>query len=95
MVGFSDKKCVEMVNRVAEKAFYKIRGHGSIATAVGNACLYMLAETKGMVGIPFLVGLEQKVLQRQTKPHIAKLIKKAAEKSGLTLSEFVEESIPD
>lgn len=95
LARFHDTKTLNLVARTAERCFKKIPGVGPAAAAVGNACLYVLGNTRGLEGISHLSRLKLKIKQNNTRRLIEKLLSEASEKLGVSVSEIEEMSIPD
>lgn len=92
---FHDTKTINLVAQAAERCFKKIPGIGPAAAAVGNACLYVLGNTKGLEGISHLSRLKLKIKQNSTRGLIEKYLDSASLKMGISTSEIEEISIPD
>lgn len=95
LVKFYDSKTLELVAKLAERSFKKIPGVGPAAAAVGNACLYVLANSKGLEGISHLSRLKLRIKQNSTRNLITKYLEEASKKLGISASEIEELSIPD
>ena len=89
---FHDAKTIILLSKLAERCYKKIPGVGPTAAALGNACLYTLANTKGKDGIAQLTVLKQKIKQTSTKKLIDKYIDEISKKLGVSKSD-IEESI--
>ena len=89
---FHDSKTIILLAKLTEKCFKKIPGVGPTALALGNACLYTLANTKGKEGIAQLTVLKQKIKQTSTKKLIDNYIEQISEKLGVSKVD-IEESI--
>lgn len=92
---FHDNKTLNIVYLLTERSFKKIPGVGPAAAAVGNACIYVLGNTKGLAGVGHLSRLKLKIKQNNTKKLIIKYIDEASEKLGISSTEIEELSIPD
>ncbi len=92
---FHDSKTLSLVAKLTERSFKKIPGVGPTAAGVGNACIYVLGNTKGLEGISHLSRLKLKIKQNNTKKLIEKYIESSSEKLGVSTSEIEELSIPD
>ncbi|WP_435261264.1 DUF4132 domain-containing protein [Tenacibaculum sp. nBUS_03] len=92
LTKFYDKNTVILISKLAEKCFKKIPGVGQTAGALGNACLYTLANIKGRDGIAQLTVLQNKIKQTSTKKLIEKYISEISLKLGISKSD-IEESI--
>ncbi len=92
---FHDSKTLNLVSKLTERTFKKIPGIGPTAAGVGNACIYVLGNTKGLEGISHLSRLKLKIKQNNTKKLIEKYIETSSNKLGISTSEIEELSIPD
>lgn len=92
---FHDSKTLSLIAKLTERSFKKIPGVGPTAAGVGNACIYVLGNTKGLEGISHLSRLKLRIKQNNTKKLIEKYIESSSEKLGISTSEIEELSIPD
>lgn len=92
---FHDSTTLSLVAKLAERSFQKIPGVGPTAAGVGNACIYVLGNTKGLEGVSHLSRLKLKIKQNNTRKLIEKYIETSSEKLGVSSSEIEELSIPD
>lgn len=95
MAKFHDSKTLNIIGKLTERCFKKIPGVGPTAAGVGNACIYVLGNTKGLEGVSHLSRLKLKVTQNNTRKLIEKYLEEASEKLGISSSEIEEISIPD
>ncbi|WP_103068131.1 DUF4132 domain-containing protein [Aquimarina sediminis] len=95
LTKFHDSKTLGLVAKLAERSFKKIPGVGPTAAGVGNACIYVLGNTRGLEGISHLSRLKLKIKQNNTKKLIEKYIETSSTKLGVSPSEIEELSIPD
>ena len=95
MSRFHDQESVKNVAQLAEKCFEKVPDHGPVAVAVGNACIYTLAQSKGLNGISHLSRLKLRIKQNSTQKLIQKYIDEQAEKLGIKPTQIEEISVPD
>ncbi len=95
LAKFHDSKTLNLLGKLTEKAFKKIPGVGPTAAAVGNACLYVLGNTRGLEGVSHLSRLKLKIKQNNTRKLILKYLDEASKKLGVSPSEIEELSIPD
>ncbi|MEN7546336.1 DUF4132 domain-containing protein [Rapidithrix thailandica] len=95
MVAYHDRKSLLLLARLTEHAFRKIPGIGPAAAGVGNACIYVLANSKGVEGISHLSRLKLSIRQNNTQNLIQKYIDEASEKLGISAIELEELSVPD
>jgi len=90
MVRFYDHTTLNTIANLAKKSFHSVPGMGAIAVIVGNACLYVLAQSKGMEGISHLSRLKLRVKQQSTQKIIKKHLLEQAKKQGLLPSQIEE-----
>ena len=95
MLRFHDEKSLSAVAAMAEKSFARVPGVGPGAAALGNACIYVLANTKGLNGVAHLSRLKLRIKQNNTQKLIQKHIDAQAEKQGLKSAEIEEMAAPD
>jgi hypothetical protein len=95
LVRYHDRETLAAVGRMAERAYRKIPGVGPAAAAPGNACLYVLAHSKGAEGLSHLSRLKQRVTQTNTRKLIGRYLEEAAERQGLTIDRLEERVVPD
>ena len=89
---FHDAKTLRLLSKLTERCFKKIPGVGPTAAALGNACIYVLANTKGMDGIGQLTVLKQRIKQTSTKKLIERYINELSYNLGISKSD-IEESV--
>jgi len=65
MAQFHDEKSLAAIAALAEKCFERIKGVGPAAPALGNACIYTLAASKGLSGVAHLSRLKLRVKQNR------------------------------
>lgn len=92
---FHDIATLDLLSRLVERSFKKIPNVGPTCASVGNACIYSLAQSKGLDGICKLSQLKLRITQNNTRKLIEKYIEENAKKRGLTPSELEELSVPD
>lgn len=95
MARFHDEKSLAAIGKLAEKCFERLPGIGPAAPALGNACIYTLANSKGLGGVAHLSRLKLRVKQNNTQKLIQKHIETQAEKQGLKSAEIEEMAAPD
>ncbi|MFP2995192.1 DUF4132 domain-containing protein [Spongiivirga sp. MCCC 1A20706] len=95
MVKFHDSKSLALLSKLTEKCFKKIPGEGPTAAALGNACIYVLANTKGTEGIGHLTVLKQRIKQTSTKKLIEKYIVELSNKLGMSKSDIEQTVVPE
>ncbi len=92
---FHDEATLTALAVLAERSFKKIPGVGPACASVGNACLYSLANSKGLLGVSQLSRLKLKISQANTRKLIEKYIEEGSAKRGITPSELEELAVPD
>lgn len=95
MARFHDEKTLAAVAKLAEKCFERLPQIGPAAPALGNACIYTLAHSKGLSGVAYLSRLKLRVKQNNTQKLIQKYIEAQAEKLGLKPAQIEEMAAPD
>lgn len=94
LAKFHDTATLNLIAKLAERCYKKIPGVGPAAAGIGNACIYVLGNTKGLEGISHLSRLKLKIKQNNTRKLIEKYIEAASVKLGVSSSEIEELSIP-
>ncbi|MBK1790821.1 DUF4132 domain-containing protein [Persicirhabdus sediminis] len=94
-VQFHDETMIDLLTKLAEKSFKKIPGQGPMCVIVGNACLYTLANSKGLHGISQLSRLKYFIKQTNAKKIIDSYLQEEAEKRGIKAYEIEEIAVPD
>ena len=94
-VHFHDKSTVFNIARLAERCYRKIPNKGPAAAGIGNACLYVLANSKGLDGVGHLSRLKLRIKQSSTQNLIEKYLQEAAEKQGVTIHEIEDMAVDD
>ena len=94
-VHFHDKATLFNVAQLADRAYKKIPGQGPTATAIGNACAYVLANSKGLDGVGHLSRLRLRVPQSSIQNLIEKYLQEAAEKQGVSIHEIEDMAVDD
>ncbi|AXG69287.1 hypothetical protein KORDIASMS9_01507 [Kordia sp. SMS9] len=94
LAKFHDTETLNLVAKLAERCYKKIPSVGPAAAGIGNACIYVLGNTKGLEGISHLSRLKLKIKQNNTRKLIEKYIEAASIKLGISSSEIEELSIP-
>jgi hypothetical protein len=92
---FHDKTTLFNLAQLAERAYRKIPGKGPAAASVANACLYVLANSKGMDGLGHLSRLKLRIKQSSTQNLIEKYLQEAATKQGVTIHEIEDMAVDD
>ncbi|QHI37211.1 hypothetical protein IMCC3317_25890 [Kordia antarctica] len=94
LAKFHDSTTLNLVAKLAERCYKKIPGVGPASAGIGNACMYVLGNTKGLEGISHLSRLKLKIKQNNTRKLIEKYLDEASTKLGISSSEIEELSIP-
>ena len=92
---FHDNATLDLLARLAERSFRKIPHIGPTCGAVGNACIYTLSASKGLMGISHLSRLRLKITQNNTRNLIDKYIKEGSAKRGISASELEDMAVPE
>ncbi|MUV04329.1 DUF4132 domain-containing protein [Flavobacterium rakeshii] len=92
---FHDQQTIQTISKLGDRCFKKIPQKGPSAPGVGNACLYTLANSKGLDGISQLSRLRLKIKQNNTLKIIEKYIQEAAAKHGVTTHEIEDLAVDD
>ena len=87
-VNFHDKATLFNIASLAERSYRKIPGKGPAAASLGNACLYVLSETRGLDGIGHLSRLKLRIKQNNTRKTIDAYLSAAAKNLGITIAEI-------
>lgn len=95
MAQFHDEKSLAAIATLADKCFERIKGVGPAAPALGNACIYTLAASKGLSGVAHLSRLKLRVKQNNTQRLIQKKIDENAARLGLKPAQIEEMAAPD
>jgi hypothetical protein len=94
-VHFHDKATLFNIAALAERAHRKIPGKGPAAASIGNACLYMLANSKGLDGVGHLSRLKMRIKQSSTQNLIEKYLDSAAKEQGASIHEIEDMAVDD
>ncbi len=87
-INFYDKATIFNIASLAERAYRKIPGKGPAAAGLGNACLYVLSETRGLDGIGHLSRLKLRIKQNNTRKIIDSYLSVAAKNLGISIAEI-------
>lgn len=85
---FHDENTLQTIYNLALRCFKKVPGIGPENVLLGNACIYTLFKSKGLIGIGLLTRLRLKVKHNSTQNTIQKYLAQAAESKGVSLSEI-------
>ncbi len=94
-VHFHDKSTLFNIAKLAERTYRKIPGKGPAAAAIGNACLYVLANTRGLDGVGHLSRLKLRIKQSSTQNQIEKYLMEAAAEQGVSIHEIEDMAVDD
>lgn len=94
-VHFHDKTTLFNLAKLAERTYRKIPGKGPAAAAIGNACLFVLANTKGLDGVGHLSRLKLRIKQSSTQNQIEKYLHEAATEQGVSVHEIEDMAVDD
>lgn len=94
-VHFHDKATIFNIAQLAARAYKKIPNQGPTAAAIGNACVYVLAHSKGLDGLGHLSRLKLRVQQTSTQVLIEKYLLEAAAKQGVSIHEIEDMAVDD
>ena len=83
------------IEKLIVRCFKKIPGVGPASAAVGNACIYAVAERKSLSGVALLNRVRSKISQRNTKALIGKYINNIATELNIAVADLEDFSIPD
>lgn len=92
---FHDQLTIQTISKLADRCFKKIPQKGAASAGVGNACLYTLANSKGLDGISQLSRLRLWIKQNSTLKIIEGYIQEAAAKHGVTTHEIEDLAVDD
>jgi hypothetical protein len=92
---FHDQVTIQTISKLADRCFRKIPQKGAASAGVGNACLYTLANSKGLDGISQLSRLRLRIKQNSTLKIIEGYIQEAAAKHGVTTHEIEDLAVDD
>jgi len=95
LLHVQDQGGLQLVERLAVRAFKKIPQVGAAAVAVGNACFYVLAMAKELEGLAQLSRLRVKIKQNSAKKLIDKYLNEQSEARGITRQVLEEMAIAD
>ena len=83
------------LEKLIARCFKKIPGVGPTSGALGNACIYTVAQRNSLGGVALLNRVHSKVNQRNTKALIQKYIATTAEELNISISDLEDFSIQD
>lgn len=94
-VHFHDKTTLFNMAAMAERSHRKIPGKGPAAASIGNACLYVLANSRGLDGVGHLSRLKMRIKQSSTQNLIEKYLTTAAKEQGVSIHEIEDMAVDD
>lgn len=92
---FYNKSMLLQIASLADRAFKKIPEKGPASAGIGNACLYVLANVKGLDGVGHLSLLKLRIKQSNTQSLIEKYLQQAAKEQGVSLEEIEDMAVSD
>src|ERR1700722_8060621 len=92
---FHDQATLFNLAALGERCYRKIPGKGPAAAAIGNACFYSLANSRGLDGVGHLSRLKLRIKQSSTQTLIEKYLQEAAEAQGVTVHEVEDMAVDD
>jgi hypothetical protein len=90
-----DQVMLSAVALLADHCYRKRPGIGPAAPAIGNACFYMLANSKGLDGVAHLSRLKLRIKQSNTAALIDKYLQEAANEEGVPVHEIEDMAVDD
>ncbi|MEO8772058.1 MAG: DUF4132 domain-containing protein [Ferruginibacter sp.] len=94
-VHFHDKTTLLNISKLAERTYKKIPGIGPVSTLLGNACVYVLANSKGLDGVGYLSRLRLRVTQSSLQNLIEKYLLEAAAAQGVSMHDIEDMAVDD
>jgi hypothetical protein len=94
LARFDNEEVASALGDLAAACFKMIPGHGARCVKVGNACIYVLSGMKGNHGARQLARLRWTVKFRAARKLLDKAFSSVANRSGLTVAELDEISVP-
>ena len=95
MGRFHDETSLAVIAKLTETSFNRLPGIGPAAPSLGNACIFILAESNGLSGVAHLSRLKLRIKQNNTQKMIQNHIENKAEKLGLKSTEIEDMAVPD
>lgn len=89
-----DENVLRAISALALSAYKKVPGAGPRCVRLGNACVWLLGETRNSAAIGHLAVLKSRIKGNSVQAVIGKALDKAASRSGLTRDEIEEMSVP-
>ncbi len=93
--GVSGTQIGGVLGRFAHRCFDKVPGIGARSIKLGNASILALSQLANGAGIAELSRLQNKVRYVNARSSIRKLLENAAEASGKSMDELLEQAVPD
>ncbi len=90
----SNRDLARALSAVALSAYRKVPGIGPRAPKLGNACIYMLGELDGRLGVDQLAVLKVRVKFRPAQKGIEKALTATAARLGIPADELEEMAVP-
>jgi Domain of unknown function (DUF4132) len=92
---FHDQLTLSTAAALADRCYRKRPGSGATAPAIGNACFYSLANSKGLDGVAHLSRLKLRIKQSNTAALIDKYLQEAANEEGVSVYEIEDMAVDD
>jgi len=93
--NFQESSTLQRIARLAERCYRKIPDKGPASASIGNACLFVLQNVKGMEGIGHLSRLKLRIKQHSTQAIIEKYLLQAAAEQGISIHEIEDLAVDD
>jgi hypothetical protein len=94
-IEVAEEQTIQCLALLAERCYRKIPGKGPAAAGLGNACIQALAQVGNSKSLALLSRLKLKIKQANAQKLIIRLLDDAAQKTGISLFEIEEQSVPD
>ena len=95
MCQFNDDESLRSVTNLTLRCFRHVSYFGPAAASVGNAGIYVLGRSDGLVGLNYLSFLKTRIRRNSTCTLIQKYLDQKAEEFGLTSAQIEEMAVSD
>ncbi len=95
LVSYSDDETARLLGATADTCFRKVKNHGARSPKIANACVGALSMMPFKEAISQLSRLAAKAKSPSARKTIDKGLGSAAERSGMTVEDLQEVSVPD
>ena len=92
---FHDQLTLSTLAVLVDRCYRKLPGLGPTAPAVGNACFYSLANSKGLDGVAHLSRLKLRIKQSNVATLIDGYLEEAAKEEGVSVYEIEDMAVDD